>query len=88
MDNQKAIELLKTHNEKCSGCDKLCDDLCKPAVALAISALERLIPKKPTGIVKTKVEALKVGKCPNCGAIIGEDALWCDDCGQKLDWNE
>lgn len=43
MTEQEAIELLKCHNEKCSGCDKFCDDLCKPAVELAISAIEKQI---------------------------------------------
>lgn len=49
MTNKKALEVLKSHNEKCSGCDKLCDDMCKPAVELAIQALEREIKmERPT----------------------------------------
>lgn len=42
MTEKEALEVLKTHNDKCSGCDKLCDDLCKPAVAMAIKALTEI----------------------------------------------
>lgn len=42
MTEKEAVEVLKTHNDKCSGCDKLCNDLCKPAVALAIKALTEI----------------------------------------------
>lgn len=42
----EAIKVLKTHNDKCSGCDCLCNDLCKPAVDMAIKALEDLKTKE------------------------------------------
>lgn len=68
MEIEKAIDVLKTHNEKCSGCGKLCDDLCKPAVEMAIKALEKQIPKKPQ---KREVGSEKLKRiiyhCPNCG---------------------
>lgn len=97
MDNQKAIKIIKNCTmlaceyhikNKCNKDYSQKDDDFEQAKKIAVSAIERLIPKKPTGIVKTKVELLKVGKCPNCGSIIGEDTLWCDDCGQAIDWSK
>lgn len=29
-----------------------------------------------------------IGRCPSCNSIVAEDMLWCDDCGQKLDWSD
>ena len=29
-----------------------------------------------------------IGRCPSCSSIVAEDMIWCDDCGQKLDWGE
>lgn len=28
-----------------------------------------------------------IGRCPSCNSIIAEDMIWCDECGQKLDWS-
>lgn len=42
MTENEAIEVLKTHNNKCSGCDCLCNNLCKPALEMAISALKEI----------------------------------------------
>ena len=48
----EALEVLKTHNEKCSGCDKLCNDLCKPAVEVAIKALKEIQQYRAIGTVE------------------------------------
>lgn len=59
----------------------------------AIEALEKQIPKKPKKIKAVfdrsgKYFALK-GDCPVCGAKeIHEFSLYCDKCGQKLDWKD
>ena len=50
------------------------------------AAVEKQRVKKPIQITSTKMDG-KIGKCPCCGSIIGEDMIWCDDCGQKLDWS-
>lgn len=94
MDNKQAIEILKTHNEKCSGCDKLCDDLCKPAVKMAIKALEKQIPEKITH----EATIYKCCTCPSCKNVVDEFETigdsrarvtfqFCHFCGQALDWN-
>ena len=50
-------------------------------------AMEKQKAKKPIQITSTKKDG-KIGKCPCCESIIGEDMIWCDDCGQKLDWGD
>lgn len=51
------------------------------------AAVEKQIAKKPIQITSTKMDG-KIGKCPCCGSVIGEDMIWCDDCGQKIDWSD
>ena len=65
----------------------------KEALKLAISALEKQIPKKPKVPIDTWV-------CPDCGrdveyqVMLGENILfggqynYCPNCGQKIDWSE
>lgn len=99
MNRKEAIELLKTHNDKCSGCDKLCNDLCKPAVELAIKALEKQIPKKPVIKPDKYTDVVRQYYCPNCGRYFGQAGIhnvilfnkerFCQEegCGQAIDWN-
>ena len=49
------------------------------------AAVEKQKAKKPVRATSTKKDG-KVGKCPCCGSIIGEDMIWCDDCGQRILW--
>lgn len=59
------------------------------ALVMAIKALEKQIAKKPLGTTMAKDKDTSVGsigKCPCCDSIVAEDMLWCDECGQKLDW--
>ena len=59
------------------------------AFEMAIKALEKQIAKKPLGTTMAKDKDTSVGsigKCPCCDSIVAEDMLWCDECGQKLDW--
>lgn len=86
MTENEALQLLKTHNGKCSGCDKLCDDLCKPAVEMAIKALEEIQQYRAIGTVEECREAMERQRarkpvkdkynhdcCPNCGWIVYQD---------------
>ena len=58
---------------------------------IAISALEKQIPKKP--ILDTIFPSgVKWWRCPVCnkiivGCIAGRPQKYCDDCGQALDFN-
>lgn len=55
---------------------------------IAISALEKQIPKKPISLGEDIDR--DVGQCPNCKEIIDtyEDYKYCSDCGQAIDWSE
>lgn len=65
------------------------------AVDLAIQALEKQIPKKPTiidykkyiGTVKNAEFLRGAYWCPNCRQAI-KCGTFCNKCGQRLDWSE
>lgn len=51
---------------------------------------EKNEPKKPLDATMAKDKDTNVGdigRCPCCNYIVAEDMLWCDECGQKLDWS-
>jgi len=52
---------------------------------------EKSVAKKPNQVSKAmdkdKFVGL-IGRCPNCGGIVAEDNLVCEDCFQVLDWSE
>ena len=54
------------------------------ALSLAIKALEKEVPKKPVEIKGMKHR----GSCPRCKSIHDPRSLYCEDCGQKLDWEK
>ena len=59
-------------------------DKCNEAHQIAISALDKQIPKKPTHFA-TK---LKDFTCANCGNVLEDTAPYCKFCGSKIDWSE
>ena len=83
-------------NRDCANCDIVQDveDL-NNAYDVAINALEKQIPKKPTPIdyekymdtVKNALFLKGAYWCPNCKHVV-KCGTYCSDCGQKLDWNE
>ena len=62
------------------------------SLEIAISALEKQIPKKP--ILDTIFPSgFKWWRCPVCnkiivGCIANRPQKYCDDCGQALDWSD
>lgn len=68
------------------------------ALNMAISALEKQIPKKPTSYKvefgKKKAgydiwtEYARVYSCPRCEKFLSERYDWCYMCGQALDWSD
>lgn len=80
-----------------AGCDECDIESCsnKDAFSVAIKALEKQIPKKPTPIdykkymdVVNNAISLKGGFwCPNCKCVV-KSGTYCNLCGQKLDWSD
>lgn len=64
--------------------DGKCSDDCPDcnAMELAILALEKQIPKKPTKYMTDRY------CCPVCKAIRYSSAPYCEHCGQALDWSD
>lgn len=56
------------------------------AIDMAIGALEKQIPKKPSNISHPQYN-VKIGSCPSCGQRNNIYKKFCIECGQKLDWS-
>jgi uncharacterized OB-fold protein len=56
------------------------------ALEKAIEALEKQIPKKPL-LVPDGKSKIHTFKCPTCGQAMYRVRLFCDDCGQAIDWS-
>ena len=73
--------------------DGKCSDNCRQcnAYEVAISAIEKQIPKKPDVVdeeyIFEKDEWEKYYECSNCGNPYIDDSF-CSCCGQKLDWSD
>lgn len=69
-------------DRQCEKCDLVMEvSELRDAFNLAISALEKQIPKKPKSVF-----------CPQCGEEFTDDDCWssdyCRNCGQAIDWEE
>ena len=62
-------------------------DAIDDAISLAIEALEKQIPYKITNIILADYINVYEGAC-KCGAVLLEGIKYCDNCGQKLDWED
>lgn len=89
MTNEEAIKNINALNAVC-GQKGLYDAEFESALALAIKALEKQIPKKPLHMHKNYY-------CPICkedGWMLWDDAIpndmdkYCGMCGQAIDWEE
>lgn len=87
MTPQEAIKFL---NETRAGCaftsDRQLIDVCN----MAISALEKQIPKKPLEYDRQEIRYLRTYDCPTCreGFTGTGFADYCYHCGQALDWGD
>lgn len=87
MTIEEAIKLLEIQKPVLG-----CKEYKKPlmyAYEMAISALEKQIPKKMNDIDEYEENEL-CGYCPQCNKL--QSNLWnknfCGDCGQAIDWSE
>lgn len=92
MTLQEIIEWLKSIKEKyIHGGDEDFDKKRKIAIDIAVSVLEKRIPKKP---IENK---FPWAICPVCGGSVylknvqeyiqNEEITYCEHCGQALDWS-
>lgn len=90
MTESEASTILKAeiaHHPECS--------IFAEALGLAIQALEKQIPKKPTPIDYEKyIDVIDNARflrgaywCHNCKRVV-RSGSFCSDCGQKLDWSD
>ena len=90
MTESEAIEILRFAYPKESN-----RPITEEVISIAINALEKQIPKKPTPIdyekymdtVKNALFLKGSYWCPNCNHVV-KCGTYCSDCGQKLDWSD
>ena len=98
MTESEAIKKLKDILGECTESEvAVCyvTDVDAPALEMAINALKKQIPKKPTPIdyekymdtVKNALFLKGAYWCPNCKHVV-KCGTYCSDCGQKLEWNK
>ena len=78
MTHEEAIKNINALNAVCGQKD-LYDAEFENALALAIEALEKQIPKKPYW-------EYGVWHCKSCGLNVFSDEYFCPICGQAIDW--
>lgn len=93
MTNQEAIRLIRNLPTMCEFTDAygepIDSDAYYEAVDMAISTLEKRIPKKPN--YKEEDRFVKdyfavYTYCPVCEKEVGVDDMYCVCCGQAIDW--
>ena len=85
MKPEKAIKSIQEHNRIHFEKEKGKCPIITEALRMAISALEKQIPKKP--IEKPTKCFFAVLRCPNCNTLIARHQKYCNDFGQALDWS-
>jgi len=77
MTNEEAIKYIKANYPDSQRYEGLCE-----ALDMATEALEKQIPKKPI-VDERYVKCI----CPKCWAFLTDYQSFCDNCGQKLRWD-
>ena len=78
MTYKKALNDLKRQVEHWEKEIEFCYSL--PPLKVAIKALEKQIPKKPSETDKAR--------CIHCGCVVKRDERFCKNCGQALKWRD
>lgn len=86
MKNEEAIEILQEERDYAQF-----PKYVREAIKIAISAIERQIPKKPKNYtIDCHGYMIYDCECPNCKTEHKEmyAFAYCPHCGQKIDWQE
>lgn len=91
MTNERAIEILNPEHREHYKSIEVVNEACR----MAISALEKQIPKKPDyegdGYDENGELIYDTWICPHCNheyEVEYEDYAFCPNCGQALDWRD
>lgn len=91
MTYEEAIEIISSNI--CYNLLGCMDGICKHtdekpcAVQMAREAMEKQIPKKPSGTLTISgISRYKSGNC-GCGTAIAMVYKYCPNCGQSIDWS-
>lgn len=83
----KSLECCEAFGSDCGNCDK-----CEVTIAydMAIKALKKQIPQKPTPSEKQQVRYAMCFTCPSCERDFSGTGIadYCYHCGQALDWSD
>lgn len=66
-----------------------CDRNDMEMTKIALSALEKQIPKEPIPLINKYTNNVAHYECPNCNQGVWENCYpteYCESCGQALDW--
>lgn len=103
MTNKEAIMILESIQPSCGEKYSFSESEIYEAIDMAISAIEKQIPKKPKTIITNKeIKGNFRMVCPSCGWIMFERVTtkdrsepiiyrvlnFCNTCGQRVDWSE
>ena len=80
MTPQEAIGRIKNHNEVHSRKERHFAVHITEALNMAVEALEKQIPKKPSETDNAR--------CIHCACVVKRDERFCKNCGQALDWSD
>ena len=85
MYNEEAIKMLKQWNEDLSPYEDEKEGI--ECHNIAISALEKQIPKKVNISLKGTTDWNTKCHCPNCHSVVS-NGKYCSNCGQALKWRD
>lgn len=82
MTNQEAIKVMEKYTDECVS------RVVSRAHIMAIGALHKQVPKKPTKIDNPGIRYTDTYRCPSCGGNFTGTGFadYCYHCGQHLDW--
>lgn len=87
MQAKEAILLIKDHNRVHQRKERFAVKITE-ALALAVLALEKQIPKKPYLKDLFELGTMQGIACPGCDTVIlNASEKYCKNCGQALDWS-
>lgn len=82
MTNQEAINVMEKYTDTSSS------RVVSRAHTLAISALQKQIPRKPEKVADAEIRYTDSYRCPSCGGGFTGTGIadYCYHCGQRLEW--